>query len=520
MDNPATLTDGDHNSIAGYRQSYPYFVPARYLDALEKHKGAPFSPAMLSGVLPYMGDWMLFCDFMNVGAGKMAAANVAVRNIEETIEQVEAPAAKKGWWDAGGDKPKAAEAKPAAVKEEKPQAEATAPKEQKPQLEISNAKEQKAQPEEAGQKEQKAQPEATVQSAQQPQPAGTTAKEPAPVAANEQKPQPGIAPSKEQKATPDTATPKEQKPQPEAAAQQEHKAGPSITTQQPAATPKEEPKQPAQATTEKEHTPKPVAESPKEQAKQPEATAQKEQQAQPKPPQSPTTKAPDEPKQVIPEDEISEIEIIEETLSAEELERLHKNFWTQGDEAAEEEEEDDVEEVEHMEEEEHMPAPDKDEKPLIRPIYTEDYFLQQGEKVSPELPDEIDSLLPEDNSGEGAKSLMVMMSFSEWLLHFKSTAEKLKEDDKGQKALKTMWQKEKLAAAIEEENEEIPENVFEMAVNSITKEDGLASESLAEIYIKQGKYEKAIDMYRKLSLRNPQKSAYFARKIEEILKEK
>ena len=118
------------------------------------------------------------------------------------------------------------------------------------------------------------------------------------------------------------------------------------------------------------------------------------------------------------------------------------------------------------------------------------------------------------------RSLMVVMSFSEWLLHFKSTTHKKEEEKKDQKALRTMWQKEKLAAAMEEENEEIPENVFEMAVNSITKEDGLASESLADIYIKQGKYDKAIEMYRKLSLRNPQKNAYFARKIEEVLKEK
>jgi len=73
---------------------------------------------------------------------------------------------------------------------------------------------------------------------------------------------------------------------------------------------------------------------------------------------------------------------------------------------------------------------------------------------------------------------------------------------------------------MEEENEEIPENVFEMAVNSITKEDGLASESLADIYIKQGRYDQAIEMYRKLSLRNPKKNAYFARRIEEVLKEK
>ena len=114
--------------------------------------------------------------------------------------------------------------------------------------------------------------------------------------------------------------------------------------------------------------------------------------------------------------------------------------------------------------------------------------------------------------------LMVMMSFTEWLLHFKSASEKQKEEAEGQKAVKTMWQMEKLAAALEEENEEIPENVFEMAVNSITREEGLASESLAEIYIKQQKFEKAVEMYRKLSLRNPQKNAYFAQKIEDILK--
>jgi pentatricopeptide repeat protein len=60
--------------------------------------------------------------------------------------------------------------------------------------------------------------------------------------------------------------------------------------------------------------------------------------------------------------------------------------------------------------------------------------------------------------------------------------------------------------------------VFQMAVNSIAKEDGLASESLAEIYVKQGKPEKAIEMYKKLSLRNPQKNQYFASKIEELTK--
>ena len=152
---------------------------------------------------------------------------------------------------------------------------------------------------------------------------------------------------------------------------------------------------------------------------------------------------------------------------------------------------------------------------LIQPIYTEDYFLHQGLQVSDELPAEADQ-----DKKKGEQSLMVVMSFSEWLVHFKTKGERQKEEQQDQKALKTMWQKEKLAAALEEENEEIPEQVFEMAVNSITKEEDLASESLAEIMVKQGKHDKAIDMYRKLSLHNPQKKAYFARKIEILQKEK
>lgn len=222
------------------------------------------------------------------------------------------------------------------------------------------------------------------------------------------------------------------------------------------------------------------------------------------------------PAEIVSEDETTMPDADDLTADAvtedlvEELETQHKSFWVQDEETDEEETDEEIEEEPVL----------SNEKPLISPVYTDDYFLAQGERVSVEMPDEITSLIPEEQDEDAAKSLMVMMSFSEWLLHFKSTTEKLKEENKDQKALKTMWQKEKLAAAIEEENEEIPENVFEMAVNSIAKEDGLASEPLAEIYIKQGKYDKAIEMYRKLSLRNPQKNAYFARKIEEILKEK
>src|SRR6185437_8332524 len=66
-----------------------------------------------------------------------------------------------------------------------------------------------------------------------------------------------------------------------------------------------------------------------------------------------------------------------------------------------------------------------DTEPLIAPLYTQDYFLQQGEKVSEDIPEDIETLIaPEDDAD---KSLMVMMSFSEWLVHFKNTSEKQQE---------------------------------------------------------------------------------------------
>ena len=44
----------------------------------------------------------------------------------------------------------------------------------------------------------------------------------------------------------------------------------------------------------------------------------------------------------------------------------------------------------------------------------------------------------------------------------------------------------------------------------------LASEGLAELLINQGHYAKAIEMYRLLQLKNPQKSSFFAAQIEKL----
>ncbi len=114
------------------------------------------------------------------------------------------------------------------------------------------------------------------------------------------------------------------------------------------------------------------------------------------------------------------------------------------------------------------------------------------------------------------KSLLVVMSFTEWLNHFKHKTEVEKKEAKEKKALKAAWQKEKLAEAADEELDEIPEPLFKQAMDSISMESSLISEALAEILAKQGKKDKAISMYKKLSLRNPEKSTYFADLINEL----
>jgi tetratricopeptide (TPR) repeat protein len=61
-----------------------------------------------------------------------------------------------------------------------------------------------------------------------------------------------------------------------------------------------------------------------------------------------------------------------------------------------------------------------------------------------------------------------------------------------------------------------PESTQDLSEKSITLPSGLISENLAGIMIKQGKIDKAIDIYEKLILKYPQKKAYFAEKIDNL----
>ncbi len=55
-----------------------------------------------------------------------------------------------------------------------------------------------------------------------------------------------------------------------------------------------------------------------------------------------------------------------------------------------------------------------------------------------------------------------------------------------------------------------------MAKDSSQETDNLMTETLAQIYLDQGLYNKAIKAYEILSLKNPQKSSFFAQRIAQI----
>jgi tetratricopeptide (TPR) repeat protein len=166
-----------------------------------------------------------------------------------------------------------------------------------------------------------------------------------------------------------------------------------------------------------------------------------------------------------------------------------------------------------------------EEELVIMPLHAADYFTAQGIKASET---EVEAFVSEekervekvaDNEPVDEKAqLLITRSFQDWLDYFKEKREKEQKENEEKQALRAMWQKEKLSVASEEENDLVPEQVFKMAIDSLQPSEGSISEALANILVKQGKYSRAIEMYRKLSLQNPKKSAYFAAKLKEVEK--
>jgi tetratricopeptide (TPR) repeat protein len=64
------------------------------------------------------------------------------------------------------------------------------------------------------------------------------------------------------------------------------------------------------------------------------------------------------------------------------------------------------------------------------------------------------------------------------------------------------------------ENNSVPDKDF--SLKSVEENDDLMTETLANIHIKQGRYQKAIEIFERLRLKYPEKSTYFAQRIEEM----
>jgi hypothetical protein len=123
----------------------------------------------------------------------------------------------------------------------------------------------------------------------------------------------------------------------------------------------------------------------------------------------------------------------------------------------------------------------REEPFTFQAYYTVDYFASQGIKLGQESQQQ-------DKLGKQLKS------FTEWL----KTMRRLPETS--------------VVEILDKINDS---EIVEIAAHSLDEKD-VVTEAMAEVLVKQGKVEKAQELYQKLSLQNPHKSAYFAAKSEDL----
>ena len=120
-----------------------------------------------------------------------------------------------------------------------------------------------------------------------------------------------------------------------------------------------------------------------------------------------------------------------------------------------------------------------------------------------------------DNNRTIEKDILVKMNFIDWINHIESKKLNNKSEsfDKKINLIETF-----INNPSKIEKEDLDKGQQDISVKTITLENELMTETLAKIYLKQKKYKKAIDAFKILSLKYPEKIAFFADQIKKIKK--
>ena len=131
---------------------------------------------------------------------------------------------------------------------------------------------------------------------------------------------------------------------------------------------------------------------------------------------------------------------------------------------------------------------------FIRPLYSEDYFAFQGIK----LPEKIDSTKKPTEAQ--------LHSFTDWLRAMKKPKAGIDPDNPASRLHKF----NDFGGSSEDNG--LTAEVEKLAIESISLNEEILTEAMAEVRVMQGQRLKAKEIYNKLSLIYPEKSAYFAKK--------
>ena len=119
----------------------------------------------------------------------------------------------------------------------------------------------------------------------------------------------------------------------------------------------------------------------------------------------------------------------------------------------------------------------------------------------------------QDNAPKISKEQIKMRSFSEWA-HYLNTTTKTGNSEGIAEKFKLFEsfvakQKNRTPATSQK-------NTEDLSAESLAATDELMTETLAKVFIKQKKYENALQAYQILSLKYPEKNSFFADQIKEI----